>query len=82
MKQEQLMKKRQKKPKTPQVKPEIKPDATSHDCGLTYIVLRSSFGYSLPDKDFGLRYQSESSTRYQFVRLTRIPPSGLAKIII
>jgi len=37
--------------------------------------------YSLPDKDFGLRYQSESSTTYQYVRLTRIP-SGLAKIII
>ena len=38
--------------------------------------------YTLPDKDFGLRYQSESSTTSQYVRLTRIPPFGLAKIII
>jgi hypothetical protein len=38
--------------------------------------------YRLPDKDFGLRYRSESSTTYLYVRLTRVPPSGLAKIII
>jgi hypothetical protein len=44
------------------------------------------FYYRLPDKDFGLRLGwtlgSESSTTYLSVRLTRIPPSGLAKIII
>ncbi len=44
--------------------------------------LRRVLRYSLPDKDFGLRYRSESSTAYGYVRLTRIPLSGLAKIII
>ncbi len=32
-------------------------------------------------KNFGLRYRLESSTTYYYVRLTRIPPSGLAKIL-
>ena len=41
-----------------------------------------NFDYRLPDKDFGLRHRSESSTTCKYVRLSRIPPSGLAKIVI
>jgi hypothetical protein len=36
-------------------------------------------GYRLQEKDFGLRYRWEHSTTYWPVRLTRIPPSSLAK---
>ena len=47
MKQEQLMEDRQRKPKTPQVKPEIKPDSPNQiwSWDLTYIALGPSFVY-------------------------------------
>ena len=47
MKQEQLMEDRQRKPKTPQVKPEIKPDGPNQiwSWDLSYIALGPSFVY-------------------------------------
>jgi len=47
MKQEQIMENRQRKPKTPQVKPEIKPDGPNQvwSWDLTYIALGPSFVY-------------------------------------
>ena len=47
MKQEQLMEKRQRRPKTPQNKPEVKPDGPNQiwSSDLTYIALGSIFVY-------------------------------------
>jgi len=37
------------------------------------------FSYSLPDKDFGLRYQSPPFNNVLYVHLTQGAPSSLAK---
>jgi hypothetical protein len=42
--------------------------------------MASEVKYRFQEKDFVLRYRSEPSTTYWPVRLTRIPPSSLAKI--